>query len=97
MKRVPRWCPSCDEKLHVTRMACSACNTVIEGQFALPLLARLHEDYQEFVLQLVLAGGSLKETARLMDVSYPTVRTWLNEITERCTELQAEAEEDEAE
>ncbi|MFW6146045.1 MAG: DUF2089 family protein [Planctomycetota bacterium] len=90
-KRIPRWCPSCDGKLDVTRLECPKCKTAIEGRFVLPTLARLHEDDQRFVLQFLRASGSLKETASVLDVSYPTVRTWLNEIIEHCDELEGEA------
>lgn len=38
-----------------------------------------HED-QEFVKQLVKASGSLKELAKIYQVSYPTVRVRLNKI-----------------
>ncbi|MFL4498978.1 DUF2089 family protein [Weissella sp. MSCH1] len=35
---------------------------------------------QEFVKQLVLSSGSLKQLAKIYDVSYPTVRTRLNMV-----------------
>lgn len=41
-----------------------------------------HED-QEFVRQLVKASGSLKELAKIYQVSYPTVRVRLNKIIQQ--------------
>lgn len=38
---------------------------------------------QAFVKNFVLASGSLKEMARLYEVSYPTVRSKLNKIIEK--------------
>ncbi|WP_230910512.1 DUF2089 family protein [Weissella cibaria] len=40
----------------------------------------LSTEDQEFVKQLVLSSGSLKQLAKIYDVSYPTVRTILNMV-----------------
>ncbi|APS27419.1 DUF2089 domain-containing protein [Weissella cibaria] len=40
----------------------------------------LSTEDQEFVKQLVLSSGSLKQLAKIYDVSYPTVRTRLNMV-----------------
>ncbi|MGY4842170.1 DUF2089 family protein [Weissella cibaria] len=40
----------------------------------------LKTEDQEFVKQLVLSSGSLKQLAKIYDVSYPTVRTRLNMV-----------------
>lgn len=40
----------------------------------------LAEEDQEFIKQLVLSSGSLKELAKIYQVSYPTVRVRLNNI-----------------
>lgn len=41
---------------------------------------KLSTEDQEFVKQLVLSSGSLKQLAKIYDVSYPTVRTRLNMV-----------------
>ncbi|WP_273706248.1 DUF2089 family protein [Leuconostoc mesenteroides] len=41
---------------------------------------KLEREDQEFVKQLVKASGSLKELAKIYQVSYPTVRVRLNKI-----------------
>lgn len=46
-----------------------------------PLL-RLEEDDLDFIVQFVLASGSLKEMAQLYGVSYPTIRASLNRVIE---------------
>ena len=40
----------------------------------------LSTEDQEFVKQLVLSSGSLKQLAKIYDVSYTTVRTRLNMV-----------------
>ena len=67
----------------VNRLRCESCETEVEGLYPLPAVASLPQEDQEFVLRFVRASGSLKEMARLMRVSYPTVRNRLDEIIQR--------------
>jgi len=82
-KSLPIECPSCGRRLAVKRLLCQHCGTEVEGLFELPPLASLTRTDQEFVLQFVRASGSLKEMARLLKVSYPTVRNRLDEIIDK--------------
>ncbi|ALG26282.1 hypothetical protein AN634_09755 [Lactiplantibacillus plantarum] len=43
----------------------------------------LEREDQEFVKQLVIASGSLKQLAKIYQVSYPTVRIRLNTIIQK--------------
>lgn len=83
MKTLPTGCPSCDNKLKVRRLICENCGTEIEGLYELPVLARLSAEEQAFVIDFIKASGSLKEMARLLGLSYPTVRNRLDDIIER--------------
>lgn len=47
-----------------------------------PLLY-LNEEELDLVLQFVLASGSLKDLARVYQVSYPTIRTRVDRLIER--------------
>jgi hypothetical protein len=51
------------------------------------LLFALHEGELDLVLQLVLASGSLKELARVYQVSYPTIRLRMDRVIERLRQL----------
>ena len=92
-KRLPVECPSCGGKLAVNRLSCQDCGTAVEGLYGLPALARLGRSDQEFALQFVKASGSLKEMARLMKVSYPTVRNRLDRIIEKLNQVRQEDEQ----
>jgi hypothetical protein len=46
-------------------------------------MARLSLNDQTFVLEFIKSSGSLKEMARLLGLSYPTVRNRLDEVIER--------------
>lgn len=59
-----------------------------------PLLA-LDQENLEFVLQLVLASGSLKQVARYYGISYPTVRARLDKLIVRLELLVENRERDE--
>jgi len=93
MKQLPVQCPSCGLKLAVKRLLCQNCGTEIEGLYVLPPLARLSKGDQEFISQFVNASGSLKEMARLMKVSYPTVRNRLDEIIGKLKQIEEEGEQ----
>ncbi|MFA5424433.1 MAG: DUF2089 family protein [Phycisphaerae bacterium] len=82
MKTLPTKCPSCSSQLLVQSLICEQCETEIRGRYELPVLASLSVDEQAFVLHFMKASGSLKEMARLLGLSYPTVRNRLDEIIE---------------
>jgi len=55
----------------------------VSGLYDLPVLARLSPNDQQFVLQFVKCSGSLKDMAKYLNLSYPTVRNMLDDIIER--------------
>lgn len=80
IKNLPTECPSCRGGLRIRSMYCTACETTITGDYALPALMRLEPGELAFVLEFVKSSGSLKEMARRMELSYPTVRNKLDDI-----------------
>ena len=86
-------CPSCGHRLQVRRLSCPDCETTVDGSYDLPVLASLPREEQEFVLQFVKVGGSLKEMARIWKVSYPTVRNRLDHIIEALNQADVEEEQ----
>ena len=95
MKLLPTVCPACKKQLKVKRLICEKCNTEIEGLYELPVLAKLSLQEQEFILGFVKASGSLKEMARLLQLSYPTVRNRLDEIIESIKNVKENNEKEE--
>lgn len=83
MKHLPTICPACNCRLKVKSLVCDECDTEIQGQYELPPLASLCPDDQSFIADFMKASGSLKEMAKLLELSYPTVRNRLDEIIER--------------
>ena len=74
MIKFPTQCPSCNGGLVVRKLSCDHCETEVGGTFPLPRLTALPPDDQEFILSFVESSGSLKEMAKRLGVSYPTVR-----------------------
>ena len=80
---LPCFCPSCQSHLKVKSLKCDSCQTEVSGLYDLPVLARLSPNDQQFVLQFVKCSGSLKDMAKYLNLSYPTVRNMLDDIIER--------------
>lgn len=83
LKNLPHTCPSCSATLKVKSLLCDNCHTEVSGLFALPLLASLSTQEQEFIISFVKCSGSLKDMASQLGLSYPTVRNLLDDIIEK--------------
>lgn len=83
MKKLPVHCPSCSETLKVSQLSCENCETLISGSYDLPVMMNLPRENQQFILDFVLSGGSLKKMATQLKKSYPTVRNMLDEVIEK--------------
>jgi hypothetical protein len=77
---LPCICPSCQSQLKVKSLACEHCLTEVNGLYELPVLSRLKPDEQNFILQFVKFSGSLKDMAKHLQLSYPTVRNRLDDL-----------------
>lgn len=91
-KRLPLQCPACDAPLRVGRLFCEECRTEVCGDFELPVLARpvlarLSDKEQQFILAFVKSSGSLKDMAKSMGVSYPTVRNILDDLIDKLSKM----------
>ena len=87
-KKLPLRCPACDAPLRVSKMICGHCATEVSGDFELPALTSLNEEEQRFMLEFVKASGSLKDMAKKMGVSYPTVRNYLDDLIEKLNNME---------
>jgi hypothetical protein len=66
----------------VERVRLNASGVAIEGAFELPQLAQLSAEDQVFVTAFVRCHGSIKEMERTFGVSYPTIKSRLNRISQ---------------
>jgi hypothetical protein len=72
-----------DDTVKIERVRLAGSGIVIEGDFELPPLARLAMEDQVFVAAFVRSHGSIKQMEKLFGVSYPTIKSRLNRISER--------------
>ena len=89
---LPTVCPSCYEQLRVERLKCGNCQTEVSGLYDLPVPARLTPQEQEFIIAFICSSGSLKEMAKYLKLSYPTVRNMLDEIIQKIKNYEQKTE-----
>lgn len=80
MYTAPTECPVCHDNLLVTRMVCRNCGTALEGRFDLGRIFRLTPEQRHFVEIFVRCEGKLNRVQEELDLSYPTVRSRLEEV-----------------
>ena len=71
---MPTECPVTGGPLLVTRLECESSGVTIEGRFTPNAFAMLPEENLEFLRIFVKVRGNLKEVARVLGLSYPTIR-----------------------
>ena len=80
MYTVPTECPICHHDLLVSRMVCRNCGTALEGRFTLGRLFQLTPDQRHFVEIFIRCEGKLNRVQEELGLSYPTVRSRLEEV-----------------
>lgn len=73
-------CPVCDRTLVVTRLDCERCGTSIAGRFAPGPFAGLGPQQLAFVAAFVRCEGKLSHLEAELGLSYPTLRSRLQEV-----------------
>ncbi len=90
-------CPVCGELLTIVRLHCNNCDTTIEGRFTMGGLGNLTPDQIQFVEMFIRSEGKITRMQKLLNISYPTVRSRLEEIIRTMGyEVGQEDEEDDA-
>src|SRR5699024_2920629 len=73
-------CPVCAHQLHVSKLSCANCHTVIEKNFMLSKFADFTHEQIVFIKAYLVNPGNIKEVEKALGVSYPTARGKLNDI-----------------
>ncbi len=78
---VPARCPVCGDELTVTRLHCRRCDSTLEGRFdVVGLFANLTAEQLSFAELFIRCGGKLTRVGEELGLSYPTVRSRLNDL-----------------
>jgi hypothetical protein len=73
-------CPICEAELTVTHLRCQRCGTGLEGTFTLNKFDRLSREQLRFVEVFVKNRGVIRDVEHELNISYPTVRSRLDEV-----------------
>jgi hypothetical protein len=76
-------CPSCHGELEIRELYCPACDIQMRGRFDAAdgsPFAQLSDEQEAFLRLFVLSRGNLSDVERSLGVSYPTVRSKLDDL-----------------
>jgi hypothetical protein len=80
MPEVTGRCPMCEAELVVTHLRCQQCGTGLEGVFHLNKFDRLSREQQRFVDVFIKNRGVIRDVEKELGISYPTVRSRLDDV-----------------
>ncbi|MBU0702856.1 MAG: DUF2089 domain-containing protein [Chloroflexi bacterium] len=80
MYPVPTECPVCHDDMLVTQLSCRNCGTELGGRFAMGRLFQLTPEQLHFVEVFLRCAGKINCVEEELGLSYPTVRSRLEEI-----------------
>lgn len=72
-------CPVCSKDLHVTHLACDHCHTEVKGEFRFSKFNYIDKETLYFIEVFVKNRGNIKAVEKEMNISYPTVKKYLDE------------------
>lgn len=78
MNRSLKHCPICSGSIFVSKYSCSHCQTDISGKFELSSdLWQLDPELMDFIKVFIYAEGSIKQSEKLLNCSYPKIKNLL--------------------
>lgn len=80
--KTPSNCPVCGDTLNISKLSCKKCNTKIEGDFVSCKFCQLPTEQLEFLEVFIQSRGSIKDMEKALSISYPTVRSKLDNLIE---------------
>lgn len=80
MYSAPRSCPICGDEMIITGLYCPGCDAKLEGHFGFGGLGGLSPAQLAFVETFVACEGKITRVQKALGISYPTVRSRLEEV-----------------
>lgn len=80
--KIPSKCPICGDSLLITKLSCKSCNTKIEGEFINCKFCQLPSEQLDFLEVFIQCRGNIKDVEKALSISYPTVRSKLDNLIE---------------
>ena len=76
----PTKCPVCGHDLVITKLTCGVCASEMTGEFTQNKFSLLSSKDVEFIEVFIRNRGNIKDVERELGVSYPTVRSMLDQV-----------------
>jgi len=73
-------CPQCGRPLSITQLSCAPCGLKIEGSFSNCKFCQLEQEQLNFLEVFVKCRGVIREVEKELGLSYPTVRSRLDDL-----------------
>ena len=87
-RKIIESCPSCNGKLVITEVRCTRCDTQVRARYDPCDFCALSPEQSAFLRVFVTSRGNLSEVEKRLDISYPTVRSKLDEVIDQLSAAQ---------
>ena len=77
--KVPLQCPVCQQDMTIEKVTCHHCHTSIEGHYHVSKINYLPSETQYFIEIFLKNRGNIKAVEKELNVSYPTVKKYLDD------------------
>jgi hypothetical protein len=77
---VPGECPVCGGEVKIDKVSCTECDMQMTGTFYMKGFSGLAEKQLEFIKVFIMCRGNIKEVEKELGISYPTVKSRLDEV-----------------
>jgi hypothetical protein len=82
--------------MQVAAMSCTACGVKVEGPFSESIFARLEAEDQQFLMDYLLSGFSIKAMEETSNMGYMAIRTRLDKLIANTRSLLSSEEQKKA-
>ena len=77
---IPGDCPVCGGEVKIDSISCTECDMKMTGTFYISGFSKLSEKQPGFVTAFIKCKGNIKEMEKELGISYPTVKSRLDEV-----------------
>jgi hypothetical protein len=89
-RKIIESCPSCHGPLAITEVQCTRCDTQVRARYQPCDFCALSPEQSAFLRVFVTSRGNLSEVEKRLGISYPTVRSKLDEVLDQLTAVQSD-------
>lgn len=76
-------CPSCNERMVISELRCPKCDLRVRKDFSPCEFCQLPEDDYEFLKIFLRAQGRITDMEKILGISYPTIKTKIDNLLKK--------------